>query len=37
VEAVRTHLVDPLRPEQVRQLEEICMAIITGLEDEAGC
>jgi DNA-binding MarR family transcriptional regulator len=33
VEGVRTHLLDPLTPEQVRQLGEICVAIAAGLRD----
>jgi DNA-binding MarR family transcriptional regulator len=32
VDAVRTHVIDRLTPEQVRQLEEITAAIIAGLE-----
>jgi DNA-binding MarR family transcriptional regulator len=31
VESVRTHLLDPLTPEQVRQLREISDAILRGL------
>lgn len=34
VEAVRQHLFDRLTPEQVRQLEGICEAMLGGLRDE---
>jgi DNA-binding MarR family transcriptional regulator len=33
VEGVRTHLLNPLTPEQVRQLGEICAAVAAGLRD----
>jgi DNA-binding MarR family transcriptional regulator len=33
VEGVRTHLLDQLTPEQVRQLGEICAAVAAGLRD----
>jgi DNA-binding MarR family transcriptional regulator len=33
VEGVRTHLLDPLTPEQVEQLGAICIAIAGGLRD----
>jgi DNA-binding MarR family transcriptional regulator len=43
VEAVRRHVIDRLSPQQIGQLEEICTAIIAGLEpcrqtdpDDAG-
>jgi DNA-binding MarR family transcriptional regulator len=36
VDGVREHLLDPLTPEQVRQLGEICAAIAVGLRD-ADC
>jgi hypothetical protein len=39
VESVRTHLLDPLTPEQVRRLGEISEAILRGLRSHgaAGC
>lgn len=39
VESVRTHLLDPLTPEQVRRLGEISEAILRGLRHHgaAGC
>ena len=39
VESVRTHLLDPLTPEQVRQLGEISEAILRGLRHHGapGC
>ena len=36
VESVRTHLLDPLTPEQVRQLREISEAILRGLGHTGG-
>ena len=37
VEAVRKHLFDPLTPTQVRQLEEICNAVLDGLDPSGSC
>ena len=37
VEAVRKHLFDPLTPAQVRQLEEICNAVLDGLDPSGSC
>jgi len=37
VAAVRKHLLDPLTPEQVRQLEEICNAVLDGLDPSGAC
>jgi DNA-binding MarR family transcriptional regulator len=36
VEGVRTHLLDPLTPEQVKQLAEICAVIAQGLRDSGS-
>jgi DNA-binding MarR family transcriptional regulator len=37
VEQVRSVLFDPLTPEQVRQLREICRAVLTKLEPAPRC
>jgi DNA-binding MarR family transcriptional regulator len=37
VEAVRTHLFDALTPEQVGQLEQICNAVLDGLDPSGSC
>ena len=37
VEAVRTSLFDPLTKEQVAQLEQICTAILDGLDPSGAC
>ncbi len=37
VEAVRTALFDPLTPEQVGQLEQICNAVLAGLDPSGDC
>src|SRR5450755_1108974 len=36
VEGVRTHLLDPLTPERVTQLAEICAVIAQGLRDSGS-
>ena len=36
VEGVRTHLLDPLTPEQVKQLAEICVVIAQSLRDSGS-
>ena len=37
VEAVRKHLFDALTPEQVGQLEQICNAVLNGLDPSGSC
>ncbi|MCU1623386.1 MAG: Transcriptional regulator, MarR family [Frankiales bacterium] len=37
VEAVRKHLFDALTPEQVGQLEQICNAVLDGLDPSGSC
>jgi DNA-binding MarR family transcriptional regulator len=37
VAAVRKGLLDPLTPEQVRQLEQICNAVLDGLDPSGSC
>ena len=37
VEAVRKALFDPLTPEQVSQLEQICNAVLDGLDPSGDC